>query len=284
MVDMARPFRSVLYIPGSKARALEKAKSLPADAIIFDLEDAVAPEEKCTARALLADTLTSGAFGARTVLVRVNGLETDWGEADLRAAADMAVDGILLPKVNRPADVNAAGAVVAATPFWAMIETAEGVLNAPAIANHPRIAGFVLGTNDLLKELGAAPLPGRGPLATALQTALLAARAAGIVCIDGVYNAFRDEAGLRAECEAGRDLGMDGKSLIHPAQVEIANAVFAPSGDDIEAAGRVIAAHEAALAKGEGVAVLDGRIVENLHVETANRVLAKARAIAEAQA
>ena len=284
MGDLARPFRSVLYIPGSKARALEKARALPADAIIFDLEDAVAPEEKPAARALLAETLTPGAYGARTVLLRVNALDSDWGEADLRAAAGMAVDGILLPKVNGPADVNAAGAVAATLPFWAMIETAEGVLNAASIAAHPRMAGFVMGTNDLLKELGAAPLPGRGPMATALQLALLAARAAGIVCVDGVYNAFRDEEGLRAECEAGSDLGMDGKSLIHPAQIAIANAVFAPSDSDIEAAGRVIAAHEEALARGEGVAVLDGRIVENLHVVTAKRVLAKASAIAEMQA
>ena len=284
MSDAARPVRSVLYIPGSKERAIEKAKTLPVDAIIFDLEDAVAPGEKPSARALLAAALTPGAFGARAVLVRVNALDTEWGEADLRAAADMAVDGILLPKVNGSADVNAAGTVAADTPFWAMIETAAGVLNAFDIAAHPRVEGFVLGTNDLLKEIGATARPDRMPLMTALQTALLAARAAGIHCVDGVYNAFRDEEGLRAECAAGRDIGMDGKSLIHPAQVAVANAVFAPSGEDIEAARRVIAAHEAALAKGEGVAVLDGRIVENLHVVTANRVLAKARAIAEAEA
>jgi len=284
MTAAVRPYRSVLYIPGSKARALEKARSLATDAIIFDLEDAVAPDEKAAARVLLAETLTPSAYGARAVLLRVNGLDTEWGAGDLEAAGGMALDAVLLPKVNGPADVDAAAAMAPGATFWAMIETAEGVLNALAIARHPKMAGFVMGTNDLMKEIGAAPKPGRGPLQAALQMALMAARAAGIVCIDGVYNAFRDDEGLRAECEEGRDLGMDGKSLIHPAQIDIANAVFSPSKAEVEGAERIIAAHEAALAEGEGVAVLDGRIVENLHVETANRVLAKARAIAEAGA
>ncbi|MDJ1007683.1 MAG: CoA ester lyase [Paracoccaceae bacterium] len=280
MDDDPRPFRSVLYIPGSKARALEKARGLPADAIIFDLEDAVAPDEKPAARALLAETLKPGAFGSRATLLRVNGLDTGWGEDDLVVARSMAVDAVLLPKVNGPCDVDAAAELAPDALFWAMIETAEGVLNALAIAKHPRIRGFVLGTNDLLKELGAQPVAGRASLSMALQTALLAARSAGIPCVDGVYNAFRDEAGLTAECVQGRDFGMDGKTLIHPAQIDIANAVFAPSETDIAEARRVIAAHESAIADGEGVAVLDGKIVENLHVETANRVLAKARAIA----
>jgi len=284
MTAAVRPYRSVLYIPGSKARALEKARGLATDAIIFDLEDAVAPDEKAAARALLAETLTPGAYGVRAVLLRVNGLDTEWGAGDLEAAGGMALDAVLLSKVNGPADVDAAAAKAAGVTFWAMIETAEGVLNALAIAKHPKMAGFVMGTNDLMKEIGAAPKPGRGPMQAALQMALLAARAAGIVCIDGVYNAFRDDEGLRAECEEGRDLGMDGKSLIHPAQVDIANAVFSPSEAEVEGAERIIAAHEAALAEGQGVAVLDGRIVENLHVETAHRVLAKARAIAEAGA
>lgn len=279
MGDLARPYRSVLYIPGSKPRALEKARSLPTDAIIFDLEDAVAPDEKPAARTLLAETLTPGAYGERTVLVRPNGLDTDWGADDLRAAAGMALDGILLPKVNGAADVEAAAAIAPDAVFWAMIETCGGVLGALEIARHPKMAGFVLGTNDLMKELGAAPRPDRWPLHTALQTALLAARAAGIPCIDGVYNAFRDEDGLRAECAAGRDMGMDGKSLIHPAQIDIANEEFAPSETDVAEAQRIISAHEAALAKGQGVAVLDGKIVENLHVVTANRVLAMARTI-----
>ena len=284
MTQAARPYRSVLYIPGSKARALEKAKTLAADAIIFDLEDAVAPDEKPAARELLSETLQPGAYGPRAVLLRVNGLETKWGPDDLAASKAMAVDAVLLPKVNGPADVDAAVAIAGDVSFWAMIETAEGVLNAQAIGRHPAVAGFVMGTNDLLKEIGATPKPDRGPLMTALQIALMAARSAGIVCVDGVYNAFKDDDGLRAECEQGRDLGMDGKTLIHPAQLQIANAVFAPSDEDIADAEAVIAAHDAAIAAGEGVAVLDGRIVENLHVETANRVLAKARAIAEAGA
>lgn len=281
MDDSSRPVRSVLYIPGSKERALEKAKSLDADAIIFDLEDAVAPGEKAAARSLLGTSLTAGAYGERLVLLRVNGLDTEWGGDDLRAAADMAVDAVLLPKVNGPADVDAAARLAPDTLFWAMIETAEGALDALAIARHPKMAGFVMGTNDLLKELGAVVRPDRLAMMTALQTALMAARAVGIPCVDGVFNAFRDETGLRLECEQGRDLGMDGKTLIHPAQIEIANEVFAPGDAEIEEAKAIIAAHEAALAEGQGVAVLDGRIVENLHVESANRVLAKARAIGE---
>lgn len=281
MHDAAQPLRSVLYIPGSKPRALEKAKELSADALILDLEDAVAPEEKASARATLVDALTQGAYGAKLVLLRVNGLDTEWGADDLRASVSMAIDGVLLPKVDGPADIDVAADLAGDASFWAMIETAEGVLNAQSIAAHARMAGFVLGTNDLLKELGAAARSDRMPLMASLQIALLAARAAGIPCIDGVFNAFRDEDGLRAECQQGRDLGMDGKTLIHPAQLEVANAVFAPSEADIAHAEAIIAAHNAALARGEGVAVLDGRIVENLHVVSANRILAKARAIGE---
>ena len=281
MASQNRPVRSMLYIPGSKARALEKAKGLAADAIIFDLEDAVAPDEKPAARELLAETLTDGAYGARVILLRVNGLDTSWGADDLSAGAAMAVDALLLPKVNGPADVDAARAHAPEATFWAMIETAEGVLNAQAIAKHPAMAGFVLGTNDLAKELGCQTGGDRMAMMTSLQMALLAARAGGILCVDGVYNAFKDEEGLRAECEQGLALGMDGKTLIHPAQLEVANAVFAPSPEDVAQAERLITAHEEALARGEGVAVLDGRIVENLHVETAQATLAKARAIAE---
>ncbi|MEL7025598.1 MAG: CoA ester lyase [Pseudomonadota bacterium] len=279
MSSVSRPLRSVLYIPGSKARALEKAKTLPADAIIFDLEDAVAPDEKTAARSLLAETLTQGAYGARTILLRVNGLDTPWGADDLAAAKGMAVDAVLLPKVNGPADIDAAKDIASDNRFWAMVETAEGVLNAQAIAAHSDLDGFVLGTNDLAKELGCEPGTDRLPLMTSLQMSLLAARAAEISCIDGVFNAFKDEAGLEAECAAGRAMGMDGKTLIHPAQIEIANRAFAPSSEDIDHANKVIAAHEAALEAGEGVAVLDGRIVENLHVESAQKTLARAQAI-----
>lgn len=283
MAQPSRPLRSVLYIPGSKERALEKAKDLATDAIIFDLEDAVAPDEKTAARALLANTLIPGAYGSRTTLLRVNGLDTAWGKDDLFAGASMAVDAILLPKVNSPADLDAAMEVAPGAKFWAMVETAEGVLNAQSIAAHPAMDGFVMGTNDLAKELGCQTGGDRMAMMTALQMAMLAARAAGIACIDGVYNAFKDEDGLRAECEQGLALGMDGKSLIHPAQLAVANSVFAPSPDDVARAERVIEAHSAALAAGEGIAVLDGKIIENLHVVTAEATLAKARAIAEVE-
>ena len=283
----ARPFRSVLYIPGSKERALEKARVLAADAIIFDLEDAVAPDEKANARALLARTLTGTDYGRRAKLVRINALSTEWGEDDLDTIAAARPEAILLPKVDGPAGIEALARKLDARPetaetrIWAMMETPRGVLDALAIAAAPRMAGFVLGTNDLAKDLGCRVGPGRAALQMALQTCLLAARAAGIVAIDGVYNAFRDDDGLRAECAEGRDLGFDGKTLIHPAQIDIANEVFAPDPDEIDLARRQIAAFEAATAKGQGVAVLDGKIVENLHVAAAQRLLARDAAIEE---
>jgi (3S)-malyl-CoA thioesterase len=280
-MEMAlRPLRSVLYIPGSKERALEKARGLAADAIIFDLEDAVAPEEKATARALLAETLAAGGYGQRMRIVRINGLGTDWGRADAEAAAAMDCDAVLVPKVDGPGDVAAVRAIVGERPVWAMMETPRGCLNALAIAEAPGMAGFVMGTNDLAKELGARFRADRLPMVAALGACLMAARAAGIPCIDGVYNAFRDEDGLRAECEQGRDMGMDGKTLIHPAQIDVANAVFAPSPDEVALAERQIAAFDAAVAAGQGVAVVDGKIVENLHVASARALLARAGAIA----
>ncbi len=280
-----RPFRSVLYIPGSKERALEKAQNLAADAIIFDLEDAVAPEEKANARTLLARTLAEADYGRRAKLVRINALSTEWGADDVAAMAAARPEAILLPKVDNPDDIAALAnkldsrSETAKTRIWAMMETPRGILNAAAIAAAPRMAGFVLGTNDLAKDLGCRVGPGRVVLQTALQTCLLAARAAGIVAVDGVYNAFKDEDGLRAECEEGRDLGFDGKTLIHPAQIAIANSVFAPTADEIDLANRQIAAFDAATAEGQGVAVLDGKIVENLHVASARRLLARAQAI-----
>jgi (3S)-malyl-CoA thioesterase len=277
---VSRPFRSVLYIPGSKERALEKARELPADAIIFDLEDAVAPEEKARARALLVKELAEADFGPRLRIVRVNGLETDWGAADLAAfAGHRGVDAVLVPKVNRAADLDAVAGLVK-VPLWAMLETAQGCLNAGEIAAHPRLEGLVMGTNDLAKELGARIRADRLPLQAALGMGVLAARAAGKVIVDGVFNAFKDEAGLRAECGQGRDMGFDGKTLIHPAQLQIANEVFAPGADEVALARRQIAAYAEARARGEGVAVLDGRIVENLHVATATALIAKAEAIA----
>ena len=285
----SRPFRSALYIPGSKERALDKARSLPADAIIFDLEDAVAPEEKANARQTLANALAAMDFGPRAKLVRINGFESDWGGADLDVIALARPEAILLPKVNGAADIESlarrldARAETADTRIWAMMETAEGILNAAAIARAPRMAGFVMGTNDLAKELGCRHRPDRLPLQMALQTCLMAARAAGIVAVDGVYNAFKDGEGLRAECEQGRDLGFDGKTLIHPDQLAIANEVFAPSEAALTLARRQIAAFDEARAKGQGVAVVDGRIVENLHIVTARQVLTRAEAIAHLQ-
>ncbi|MCT8330631.1 HpcH/HpaI aldolase/citrate lyase family protein [Albidovulum sediminis] len=275
-----RPLRSVLYIPGSRERALEKARDLPTDAIIFDLEDAVAAEEKENARALLARVLDEGGYGGRLRIVRINGFDTPWGRADAAAFANVDADAILVPKVGSPADLDAVAAMVPDRPLWAMMETPLGVLNAAGIAAHPRLQGMVMGTNDLAKELSARVQPGRAELMTALQHCLLAARARGLAIVDGVFNAFKDEAGLAAECEQGRNLGFDGKTLIHPAQIEIANRIFAPSEAEIDLARRQIAAFEAAATAGQGVAVVDGRIVENLHVATAREVLARAEAIA----
>ncbi|MEL6204936.1 MAG: CoA ester lyase [Pseudomonadota bacterium] len=285
-----RPFRSVLYIPASKPRALDKARALPTDAIIFDLEDAVAIDEKDNARALLVQTLAEGGYGPRAKILRLNGMDTEWGADDLAALMETAPDAVLLPKVETRAQVAEVAATLdahpkcAGTAIWAMMETPLGILNALEIAQAPRMAGFVMGTNDLAKDLGTRFRADRLPLQQALQTCLLAARAAGIVCIDGVYNAFKDEAGLRAECEQGRDLGMDGKTLIHPAQLAVANEVYAPTDDENATARRHIEAFEEAEARGDGVAVVDGKIVENLHVATARATLAKAAAIATLEA
>lgn len=277
---MTRPFRSVLYIPGSKERALEKARDLAADAIIFDLEDAVAPEEKAAARVTLARFLEEVDYGPRVRIVRINGFDTEWARADAAAFANHpGVDAVLVPKVNSPADLDAVAAVAGDKPLWAMMETAAGMLNAAAIAAHPRLEGMVMGTNDLGRELNSRFRADRLPMMAGLGLCLLAAKAQGRVIVDGVYNAFKDEAGLRAECEQGRDMGFDGKTLIHPAQLEIANAAFAPSADEIALAERQIAAFNAARGQGQGVAVLDGRIVENMHVATAQGILARARAI-----
>lgn len=287
MQQDAHPYRSVLYMPGSRPRALEKARGLPADALILDLEDAVAPSEKENARALVAEAVEAGGYGARKLLVRVNGLDTAWGADDFARAAAAGPDAILLPKVESAADVQRAAQLLAdhgapaTTTLWAMMETPRGVLNALAIAGaHERLEGFVLGTNDLVKDLGAAHTPERTPLIASLSICLLAARAEGLVCVDGVYNAFQDTDGLRAACVQAREMGFDGKSLIHPDQLAVTNEVFAPSDADLALAREQVAAFEAATARGEGVAVVNGRIVENLHVATARRLIARAEAIA----
>lgn len=280
MDPATRPYRSVLYIPASKERALEKARDLPADAIIFDLEDAVAPEEKPAARDLLARVLAATDFGPRARIVRINGLDTDWGRADVSAFAMAGIEALLVPKVSSPADLDAVAALAPNLTLWAMMETAAGMLNAGAIAAHPKLKGMVMGTNDLAKELGSRFRPDRLPLQAGLGLCLLAAKANGLTIVDGVYNAFKDEDGLRAECEQGRDMGFDGKTLIHPAQLAISNEVFAPSEAEVALAQRQIEAFDAAQVAGQGVAVVDGRIVENLHVVTAKATLARAAAIA----
>ncbi|MHA7867805.1 MAG: HpcH/HpaI aldolase/citrate lyase family protein [Salipiger thiooxidans] len=274
-----RPYRSVLYIPGSKDRALDKARTLPVDAIIFDLEDAVSPGEKEAARETLAAALRQGGFGKRTKIVRINGLDTHWGKDDAVAANDMDCDAILLPKVESPDQLDAL-AKLTDKPLWAMMETPRGILNAAAIGAHEQLWGMVMGTNDLAKELNSRFRADRLPMQSSLGLCLLAAKATGCVIVDGVYNAFKDDEGLKAECDQGRDMGFDGKTLIHPAQVAITNAAFAPTEAEIDLAKRQIEAFEAAGKAGQGVAVVDGKIVENLHVATAQSILAKADAIA----
>ncbi|SFL46321.1 HpcH/HpaI aldolase/citrate lyase family protein [Shimia aestuarii] len=280
MDQRARPYRSVLYIPGSKDRALEKARTLPVDAIIFDLEDAVAVEEKENARDTLKVALAAGGYGDRVRIVRINGLDTQWGEADAKAAAEMDCDAVLLPKVESAAQLDALAALVGDKPLWAMMETPRGMLNATEIAAYPQLKGMVMGTNDLAKELQTRFRADRLPMMAGLGLCLLAAKAEGVIIVDGVYNAFKDAEGLKVECDQGRDMGFDGKTLIHPAQVDVANEAYAPSEAEIDLAERQIAAFEEVEANGQGVAVVDGKIVENLHVVTAREILAKASAIA----
>lgn len=280
MSKITRPLRSVLYIPGSKPRALDKARGLACDAIIFDLEDAVTPEEKVSARETLREALAQGGYGNRYRVIRINGLDTEWGADDARAAAAMDADAILLPKVGSPADLEALAEIVGDKPLWAMMETPGAMLNAPAIAAHRQLEALVMGTNDLAKELQTRFRADRLPMATGLGLCVLAAKAHYCAIIDGVYNAFKDDEGLKVEADQGRDMGMDGKTLIHPAQLEVANAAFSPSEAEVDLARRQIAAFEETEASGQGVAVVDGKIVENLHVATARETLAKLEAIA----
>jgi len=283
-----RPRRSVLYMPAANERALEKAKTIPADAIIFDLEDAVAPDAKPEARERAAAAVGSGQYGRRELTIRCNGIDTEWGADDLAAAAAAAPSAVVIPKVDTVDYVKAISARLdkeGAPPevaIWAMIETPTAIFNVRAIAAHPRVAVLVMGTNDLAKELRSPIVPGRHPLVPHLATALLAAREAGTVALDGVYNDVRDPEGFVAECRQGMEMGFDGKTLIHPSQVEPANDVWAPSDDEVEHARRVIAAFDEAVADGRGVVTVDGRMIENLHVDNARRVLAVAEAIAAA--
>ena len=278
--------RSVLYMPSSNARALEKAKTIPADAIIFDLEDAVAPDAKQAARTQAVEAVRSGQYGRRVLTIRCNGLDTPWGEDDLLEAATSGATAVVIPKVSGVehlahvvAVLDKAGAP-AALAVWAMVETPTAVLDVRAIASADRVAALVLGTNDLAKELRAALVPGRAPLLPHLATTLLAAREAGVAVLDGVYNDVKDLAGFQAECVQGFEMGFDGKTLVHPTQVEVANRVWAPGEQELAYAHRVLAAFDEALAQGRGVATVDGRMIENLHVDNARRTLSVAEAVA----
>ena len=281
-----RPRRSVLYMPAANERALEKAKTLPADAIIFDLEDAVAPDAKQAARANAVAAASSPDYGRRELTIRCNGLDTRWGAEDLAAAANSGASAVVIPKVASVSTLDmvsslldAAGAP-ARMKIWAMIETPTAILDVRAIVAHPRVAVLVMGTNDLARELRAALIPGRHPLLAHLATALLATREAAKVILDGVYNDIKDLDGFRSECVQGAEMGFDGKTLIHPGQVEIANEVWAPTVDEVAHARRVIDAFEKGLSEGRGVVTVDGRMIENLHVDNARRAIAVADAIA----
>ncbi len=281
-----RPRRSVLYMPGANERALEKAKGLAADALILDLEDAVSPDAKADARDRVCAAAASGEYGHREVTIRANGIGTPWHADDVTAIAAAGPDGIVIPKVNAIAEVKqVADALERAgapdrTRIWAMLETPLAALHAHEIASHERLAVLVMGTNDLVKELQAEFVPGRAPIMTALSQCVLGARIAGKVILDGVFNDLDDADGFEAECVQGRELGMDGKTLIHPKQLEPANRVWAPTDEAVDHAREVIAAFEQATSEGRGVATVNGRLIENLHVEQARRVLAVAEAIA----
>ncbi|MCB0968373.1 MAG: CoA ester lyase [Ilumatobacter sp.] len=281
-----RPRRSVLYMPSSNERALEKAKAIACDALIFDLEDAVAPDAKEAARANAVAAAQSGEYGHREITIRCNGLDTPWGADDLAAAATSGAASVVIPKVNSVAyldeieqRLDAAGAPAEMT-IWAMIETPTAIMDVRAIAHHPRVNVLVMGNNDLAKELRTGVLPERTPLVPHLAMALLGAREAGKAILDGVYNDVRDPDGFLVEAEQGKAMGFDGKTLVHPSQVDPANEVWAPSADEVDFSRRVIAAFEEAEAEGRGVVTVDGRMVENLHVENAKRILAVADAIA----
>ena len=281
MINKIKPYRSVLYMPGANVRALDKARTLPTDAIIFDLEDAVSVKEKITARNNVNKALLQGGYGKRVLIVRINGLDTEWFENDLKMTVQSNCDAVLLPKVNSKNDILSVEKFLDASKLpnkiqiWAMIETPDGVLNASEISQaSERMGGLVMGTNDLQKELNIRSIPSRTPLLTSLSFCVLAAKKAKITCVDGVYNAFKDDVGLKNEAEHGRNLGFDGKTLIHPAQIAISNKTYTPSFDDKELYTRQIEAFDEAVKNGKGVAVLDGNIVENLHVEIAKRNLA----------
>jgi citrate lyase subunit beta/citryl-CoA lyase len=277
-----RPRRSVLFMPGSNARALEKARTLAADALVLDLEDAVAPEMKLEARAQVAAAVRAGGYGRREIVIRVNALGTPWGRDDLAAAGDAGADAVLLPKVESAETVAATIAALGSAPaVWCMLETPRGILNAPAIAAaSPRVTALVMGTSDLTKDLHARVTRVRLPLLTSHQLCVLAARSAGITALDGVHLDLDDDAGFAAACRQAADFGFDGKTLIHPTQVATANEVFAPPEDEVAFARKIIAAFDQSENRGKGVITVEGRMVELLHAEMARRTVAIAEAIA----
>ncbi|MBC8269001.1 MAG: CoA ester lyase [Rhodospirillaceae bacterium] len=288
MAQRARPRRSFLYMPGSNARALDKGRNLAADGLILDLEDAVAPDAKEVARTQIIDALKTGGYGKRELIVRVNAMDTVWGRDDITAMAKSGADAILLPKVDSAAMVQDAEKLMADAgapddlAIWCMMETPLAILHAEEIAfSSRRLVGFVLGTSDLGKDLHAAHTRDRLPMITSLGLCLLAARAAGIAIVDGVHLDLDDEEGFRHSCIQGLELGFDGKSLIHPKTINLANQVFEPSSAEVEWSKTIIAAHAEADREGKGVIVVEGKLIENLHVENARRLVAMAEAIAE---
>lgn len=285
---VVRPRRSVLYMPGANARAMEKARDLPADALIFDLEDAVAPAEKETARRQVIETLQKGGYGNRELVVRVNGLMTPWGEADVAEMATAGAHALLIPKVENKQIINGVEGrmLTAQAPdamsIWCMIETPKGVMRAEEIASaSPRLGALVMGTSDLAKDLHCLHTPSRGPFMTSLSWCILAARANGLSILDGVHLDLADDDGFAESCRQGWEMGFDGKTLIHPKTIEAANAAFAPDDAEVQWSRRVIAAHEEAANAGKGVVLLDGQLIENLHVEEAHRIVGLADRIAE---
>ena len=291
MFQTAHPRRSVLYVPGANLRAMEKSKNLPADVLIFDLEDAVAPDAKRDARIQVVNAVKAGGYGKREIVIRVNGLNTPWGYADLVAAGTSGAHAVLLPKTENVESVRQAQTVMAANDapddlaIWCMMETPRAILNAEAIAgSSPRVNCFVMGTSDLANDLHAPHTRDRLPMLTSLGLCILAARAFGLAILDGVHLDLEDMTGFEQACHQGHDLGFDGKTLIHPKTIEVANRIFAPTKEEVASAQRIIAAHAAAVAEGKGIVVVDGRLVENLHVLNARRIVDLARAIAELEA
>ena len=288
MTDVIKPRRSVLYMPGANDKALEKAKTPPCDAIIFDTEDSVAPDMKAVAREKVAAAVRSGEYGRRELTIRINGLDTEWWKADLESAGAAAPSAVVVPKINSAADVALVEGVLdgidaaANTTIWAMLETPAAMERAVEIAtSSDRLTVLIMGTNDLAKELRAALVPGRAPLLWGLGRCLNAARFAGKVILDGVYNDVKNPEGFAAECAQGAEMGFDGKTLIHPTQIDPCNDAFAPSAAEVEHSERVIAAWDEGIAAGKGVITVDGRMIENLHVDNARRAIAIAAAIAE---